>query len=201
MIVYVLLHETYADTADENNSYIEGVYATEAAAEAARRKAREAAIREGRQVWDDPNRQGSDLWRTDEWRVEGHQVIGASPSVAEDAGEEPGDSDPGVSDAVVTAPSAAPCRHGDAGAAERRLEVAAIDRWTDLWGNEWARNDRVEMTPFGQGRIALFVSSGDSYVDFDNPVIGFSRVRMVDLRLVRRRTTDEIPCDVAAAAR
>lgn len=80
LIVYVLFRETNTGHTDESDGYVEGVYANEADAEAARL----AAIRQARDAgediyWDpdgDADQPGNDEWEHD-WRVEPHQLIGA----------------------------------------------------------------------------------------------------------------------------
>jgi hypothetical protein len=77
MTVYVLFHETNTGDSDDSDGYVEAVYMTEAAAEAARVAALREAIAEGRDVWtnpDDPDKDGPTYW-SDDWRVEAHQVI------------------------------------------------------------------------------------------------------------------------------
>jgi len=82
LTVYVLFHETNTGSSDDSDGYVEAVYATEAAAEAARLAAIRKAIAEGRAVWFNPDapeaeRQGPDDW-DDDWKVEPFDVIGAS---------------------------------------------------------------------------------------------------------------------------
>jgi hypothetical protein len=72
-----------------------------------------------------------------------------------------------------------------------------VDEVIDLAGQLWARNDRVELSPFGEGKIAYFVNFASAVVVFDTaPHLGLCRVPTLSLTLVRRRTRDEIPCDV-----
>lgn len=74
MIVYVLFHETNTSRGhtDDSDGFVEGVYATEAAAKAAELEARREASEKGLSVW---NEDGSvEDWAND-WHVEAHQVI------------------------------------------------------------------------------------------------------------------------------
>jgi hypothetical protein len=72
-----------------------------------------------------------------------------------------------------------------------------VDEVRDLGGNLWARNDRVEVSPFGEGKIAFFVNFASAVVVFDTaPHLGLCKVPTLSLTLIRRRTKDEIPCDV-----
>ncbi len=76
-IVYALFHETNSGKFDESDGYIEALYATEAAAEAAKLAAIREAIDEGKDVWwnpDEPDAEGPSYW-SDDWRVEAHQVL------------------------------------------------------------------------------------------------------------------------------
>lgn len=73
-IVYILFHETNSgNSASESDGYVEGVYATEQAAEVAMDAAREKALAEGLSVWDGETESPTD-WEHD-WRVEPHQVL------------------------------------------------------------------------------------------------------------------------------
>ena len=77
MIVYVLFHETNSGHSDSSDGYVEAIYATEEAAEAARlaeiRKARD----EGQAIWCDPDDEddaGDIFWEHD-WVVYAHEVL------------------------------------------------------------------------------------------------------------------------------
>ena len=76
MTVWVLFHETNTGRSESSDGYVEAVYATEAAANAARLAAIRKARDEGKAIWmdpDDPDDAGSDDW-TDDWSVEAHKV-------------------------------------------------------------------------------------------------------------------------------
>lgn len=74
--VYILFHETNTGRGDESDGYVEMVYATKEAADAAClaaiRKARDA----GEEIWHDPDDEdddGNTDWEHD-WHVEEHEV-------------------------------------------------------------------------------------------------------------------------------
>lgn len=71
MIVYVLFHETNTGSSEApSDGYVEGVYATQALAEAAKEEAKQHV--EG-VVWDDETE--PEDWQHD-WRIEAHAVEG-----------------------------------------------------------------------------------------------------------------------------
>jgi hypothetical protein len=72
MTVYVLFHETNTGRSETSDGYVEAVYATEEAANAARLAAIRKARDEGRAIWMDPD--NPEDW-TDDWSVEAHEVI------------------------------------------------------------------------------------------------------------------------------
>jgi hypothetical protein len=76
MIVYVLFHETNTGHTEESDGYVEAVYGTELAAEAAKLAAIRAAIEEGKDVYWNPDTEekGPADW-SDDWRIEAHEVI------------------------------------------------------------------------------------------------------------------------------
>lgn len=68
MTVYVLFHETNSGHSEESDGYVEAVYATEEAAEAARLAAIRKARDEGEDIyWDPdiPDHEGYDDWTVD----------------------------------------------------------------------------------------------------------------------------------------
>lgn len=75
-IVYVLFHETNTGRGDDSDGYVEAVYATEEAAEAAKLAAIRKAIVDGLSVWSDPDEAEFEniTWEHD-WHVEAHQVL------------------------------------------------------------------------------------------------------------------------------
>jgi hypothetical protein len=76
-IVYVLFHETNSGSAEaESDGYIEAVYETEQAAEAAMLVAIREAVAAGKDVYWNPDTEteGPAEW-TDDWRVEPHEVL------------------------------------------------------------------------------------------------------------------------------
>ena len=67
-LVYVLFHETNTGHTGESDGYIEGIYATEASAEAARLAKLREYVEEGLAVWSDPDNpddDGNDEWEHD----------------------------------------------------------------------------------------------------------------------------------------
>lgn len=78
MIVYVLFHWTNTGHSEPSDGYVEAIYATEAAAEAAKLAALRKARDDGEDIWqdpDNPNDEGNVHWAHD-WHVEAHDVLG-----------------------------------------------------------------------------------------------------------------------------
>ena len=67
---WVLFHETNTGHSDDSDGYVEAVYATEEAAEAAKLAAIRKAVEEGQDVYWNPDteEEGPADW-TDDWRV------------------------------------------------------------------------------------------------------------------------------------
>ena len=88
MIVFVLFHETNSGHSDESDGYIDTVYATKEAADAACVAAIRKARDEGAAIWcdpDDPEDEGDIHW-SDDWHVEQHHVIGTDGTEEPSAG-------------------------------------------------------------------------------------------------------------------
>jgi len=75
MLVYVLFHETNTGHTEESDGYVEAVYATEAAAEAAKLAAIRTAIAEGLDVYWNPDTEEENEYWDHDWRVETHEVL------------------------------------------------------------------------------------------------------------------------------
>jgi hypothetical protein len=80
MKVYILFHETNTGDFDESDGYVEAVYSTKEAAEAAQLAAVRNAILEGRAVYWNPDTQEECEHWDDDWRVEEHDVIEKAPA-------------------------------------------------------------------------------------------------------------------------
>ncbi len=75
MVVFVLFHETNTGSSDESDGYVEGVFLTEALAEAAMRAMIRRAIANGEDVYWNPDTDEDfpETWAHD-WHVEAHTV-------------------------------------------------------------------------------------------------------------------------------
>lgn len=82
MKVYILFHETNTGKFDESDGYVEAVYATEEAANAARLATIREAIAKGLDIYYDPDTDTDypDTWEHD-WRVEAHTVLDTVPEI------------------------------------------------------------------------------------------------------------------------
>lgn len=75
MLVYVLFHETNTGHSEESDGYVEGIFATERAAEQAMLDAIRKAIAAGERVYYDPDTERDFPEWDHDWRVEAHEVI------------------------------------------------------------------------------------------------------------------------------
>lgn len=81
MTVYILFHETNTGHSDESDGYVEAVYATEAAADAAKLAAIRRLVAEGEDVYWNPDteEEGPADW-TDDFRVVPFEVRTEAPA-------------------------------------------------------------------------------------------------------------------------